>query len=284
MRSPSIARRSKSTPTTRRRATISASPRKSREKSWRPLLAVRLPVAQRVLRDNQLLNVRGALDNLIRLRVAQIALDRKLGRIAVRAENAERCVGGERRRFCGGVFRDGHLEVVGALLVGQPGGAIDEQARGFLVYHHLRDQILIHLKLADLLAELLALVAVAHGRLARRDRQPQRAGGAAEPRIIQLSHADLEALAFFADQTIGRHAEILERELAERRGMRPHHFELAAARQGGDYILNGTKIWISNAPVADCGLVYAVTDKAQKHSGISAFIADFTKPGVSRRE
>ena len=57
-----------------------------------------------------------------------------------------------------------------------------------------------------------------------------------------------------------------------------------AARQGGDYILNGTKIWISNAPVAECGLVYAVTDKAQKHRGISAFIADFTKPGVSRRE
>src|ERR1051326_221674 len=35
---------------------------------------------------------------------------------------------------------------------------------------------------------------------------------------------------------------------------------------------------------ADAGRVYAVTDKAQKHRRIPAFIADFTKPGVSRRE
>ncbi len=57
-----------------------------------------------------------------------------------------------------------------------------------------------------------------------------------------------------------------------------------AKREGGDYILNGSKIWISNAPVADCGLVYAVTDKTQKHRGISAFIADFRQPGLGRRE
>ena len=56
-----------------------------------------------------------------------------------------------------------------------------------------------------------------------------------------------------------------------------------AKRDGDDYIFNGSKIWISNAPVADCGLVYAVTDKGQKHRGISAFIADFTRPGLSRR-
>jgi glutaryl-CoA dehydrogenase (non-decarboxylating) len=58
----------------------------------------------------------------------------------------------------------------------------------------------------------------------------------------------------------------------------------AATRDGKDYILNGSKIWISNATVADCGLVYAVTDKSQKHRGISAFIADFNQPGVGRRE
>jgi glutaryl-CoA dehydrogenase (non-decarboxylating) len=58
----------------------------------------------------------------------------------------------------------------------------------------------------------------------------------------------------------------------------------AAARDGKDYVLNGAKIWISNAPVADCGLVYAVTDKSQKHRGISAFVADFNQPGVARRE
>ncbi len=56
-----------------------------------------------------------------------------------------------------------------------------------------------------------------------------------------------------------------------------------AARNGADYILNGTKIWISNAPVADTGLVYAYSDKAKKHHGISAFYANLKQPGVSCR-
>lgn len=56
-----------------------------------------------------------------------------------------------------------------------------------------------------------------------------------------------------------------------------------ARRDGDIYVLNGTKIWISNAPVADCALVYAYTDRAQKHRGMSAFIADLHQPGVSRR-
>jgi glutaryl-CoA dehydrogenase (non-decarboxylating) len=56
-----------------------------------------------------------------------------------------------------------------------------------------------------------------------------------------------------------------------------------AARKDGSYILNGTKIWISNAPVADTALIYAYTDRAQKHRGMSAFIADLNQPGVSRR-
>jgi glutaryl-CoA dehydrogenase (non-decarboxylating) len=57
----------------------------------------------------------------------------------------------------------------------------------------------------------------------------------------------------------------------------------AATHKNGAYILNGTKIWISNAPVADTALIYAYTDRAQKHRGMSAFIADLNQPGVSRR-
>jgi len=56
-----------------------------------------------------------------------------------------------------------------------------------------------------------------------------------------------------------------------------------ATRKDGSYILNGTKIWISNAPVADTALIYAYTDRAQKHRGMSAFIADLNQPGVGRR-
>ena len=56
-----------------------------------------------------------------------------------------------------------------------------------------------------------------------------------------------------------------------------------AVRDGDSYALNGSKIWISNAPVADSALIYAVTDRSQKHRGISAFYADLHQPGVSRR-
>jgi glutaryl-CoA dehydrogenase (non-decarboxylating) len=56
-----------------------------------------------------------------------------------------------------------------------------------------------------------------------------------------------------------------------------------ATRRGNGYALNGTKLWISNAPVADGGLVYAYTDKSQKHRGLSAFYANFDRPGITRR-
>ncbi len=56
-----------------------------------------------------------------------------------------------------------------------------------------------------------------------------------------------------------------------------------AAKDGDSYLLNGTKIWISNGPVADGGLVYAYTDRSQKHRGMTAFYADLHQPGVSRK-
>ena len=57
----------------------------------------------------------------------------------------------------------------------------------------------------------------------------------------------------------------------------------AATRKNNGYVINGTKLWISNAPVADGGLVYAYTDKSQKHRGLSAFFATFDQPGLTRR-
>ena len=56
-----------------------------------------------------------------------------------------------------------------------------------------------------------------------------------------------------------------------------------AAKKTGGYVINGTKLWISNAPVADGGLVYAYTDRSQKHRGLSAFYATFNQPGLTRR-
>jgi glutaryl-CoA dehydrogenase (non-decarboxylating) len=57
-----------------------------------------------------------------------------------------------------------------------------------------------------------------------------------------------------------------------------------AKRSGTSFSLNGTKIWITNATVADSGVIFAYTDRARKHHGMSAFIIDLNQPGVTRRE
>ncbi|WP_186668080.1 acyl-CoA dehydrogenase family protein [Sporosarcina sp. BP05] len=56
-----------------------------------------------------------------------------------------------------------------------------------------------------------------------------------------------------------------------------------AVRDGDDYVLNGQKTWISLCDVADHFLVFAYTDKAKKHHGISAFIVERTTPGFSSK-
>jgi len=49
------------------------------------------------------------------------------------------------------------------------------------------------------------------------------------------------------------------------------------------FVLNGTKMWISGVPVADVGIVYAYTDRAAKHKGISAFMVDMHALGVTQK-
>jgi glutaryl-CoA dehydrogenase (non-decarboxylating) len=51
----------------------------------------------------------------------------------------------------------------------------------------------------------------------------------------------------------------------------------------GGFVLNGTKMWISGIPVADVGIVYAYTDRALKHKGISAFMVDMHSKGVTQK-
>ncbi|MCB1637589.1 MAG: isovaleryl-CoA dehydrogenase, partial [Thiothrix sp.] len=49
---------------------------------------------------------------------------------------------------------------------------------------------------------------------------------------------------------------------------------LCAERKGDRYILNGTKMWITNGPDADLMLVYAKTEPAAGSKGISAFLVE----------
>lgn len=56
-----------------------------------------------------------------------------------------------------------------------------------------------------------------------------------------------------------------------------------AVRDGEHYVLNGQKTWISLCDQADHFLVFAYTDKAKKHHGITAFIVERTMPGFSSK-
>ena len=54
-----------------------------------------------------------------------------------------------------------------------------------------------------------------------------------------------------------------------------------AVRDGDDYVLNGSKMWITNAPEADVMIIYAVTDPGAGNRGISAFVVERGMPGLS---
>jgi isovaleryl-CoA dehydrogenase len=56
---------------------------------------------------------------------------------------------------------------------------------------------------------------------------------------------------------------------------------LRAEKRGERYILNGTKMWITNGPDADVLVVYAKTDPAAGAHGITAFIVEKTLKGFS---
>ncbi len=55
-----------------------------------------------------------------------------------------------------------------------------------------------------------------------------------------------------------------------------------ARRDGSVYVLNGSKMFISNAPIADTALIYAATDPSRGHGGLSAFIVEKEFPGYHR--
>lgn len=55
-----------------------------------------------------------------------------------------------------------------------------------------------------------------------------------------------------------------------------------ADRKGDSYVLNGTKMFITNGPLADVMVVYAKTDPAAGHKGITAFVVEKDFPGFAR--
>lgn len=54
-----------------------------------------------------------------------------------------------------------------------------------------------------------------------------------------------------------------------------------AKRDGDSYVLNGSKIFVTNGGEAEIYIVFAMTDLQQKHKGCSAFIVEKGTPGFS---
>jgi alkylation response protein AidB-like acyl-CoA dehydrogenase len=65
-------------------------------------------------------------------------------------------------------------------------------------------------------------------------------------------------------------------------GSDPGGMRTKAVRDGDEWVIDGTKNWITNLGVADFYVVFAVTDPDAGHSrGISAFVVEADRPGFS---
>jgi glutaryl-CoA dehydrogenase len=62
-------------------------------------------------------------------------------------------------------------------------------------------------------------------------------------------------------------------------GSDPSSMRTRARRDGSDWVLDGTKMWITNAPVADVAVVWARTEE-----GVRGFVVPATTPGLSAPE
>jgi alkylation response protein AidB-like acyl-CoA dehydrogenase len=65
-------------------------------------------------------------------------------------------------------------------------------------------------------------------------------------------------------------------------GSDPGGMRTRAVKDGDEWVIDGTKNWITNLGIADFYVVFAVTDREAGHSrGISAFIVEADRPGFS---
>ncbi len=62
-------------------------------------------------------------------------------------------------------------------------------------------------------------------------------------------------------------------------GSDPGNLQTTAVRDEGSYVINGTKIFVTNGHAAEFVVLFAMTDKAKRNKGISAFIVEKGRKG-----
>jgi acyl-CoA dehydrogenase len=91
---------------------------------------------------------------------------------------------------------------------------------------------------------------------------------------IYLGGTDEQKRRYLPDLTAGR--KIAAFSLTEpSSGSDAASIQTTARKDGGRWLLNGTKIWVTNGPIADVVVVYAANDRAKgARGGITAFIVE----------
>jgi alkylation response protein AidB-like acyl-CoA dehydrogenase len=90
---------------------------------------------------------------------------------------------------------------------------------------------------------------------------------------IMLGGSDEQKQRFLPDLATGK--KLAAYALTEPgAGSDPAGMETRATRQGDDYVITGSKIWITDGGVADTIVVFAKTDPKAGSSGVSAFVLD----------
>jgi acyl-CoA dehydrogenase len=104
-------------------------------------------------------------------------------------------------------------------------------------------------------------------------------------------HSSLCAMAIYRDGSDDLKARYLPEMCAGRKlgafgltepnaGSDAAHIQVAATSADGGFRLSGTKMWVTNGPIADVISTFAVTDKLQGSKGITAFAVDTKQDGV----
>ena len=97
---------------------------------------------------------------------------------------------------------------------------------------------------------------------------------------INLAGSEEQKLRYIPDLTSG--AKIGAWSLTEpESGSDASAARTTAVRDGKNYILNGTKCFVTNATFAQVFVVMAMTDRSARERGISAFIVDADTPGIT---
>ncbi len=110
--------------------------------------------------------------------------------------------------------------------------------------------------------------------------------------VILLAHASLATYPVYKFGTDAQHERYLHDMASGRRlgafaltepgaGTDAGAGTTTATLKGDEYVLNGSKIFITNAPFAEIYIVFAKTDPAQGTRGMSAFIVERDTPGFS---